>query len=63
MYCIADTIEESLATKHSVETALGRANNDETNLYWIRDSYYTPPSNTKPALPTYWFDCAPPHQL
>ena len=31
MYCIADNIEESLATKHSVETALGRANNDETN--------------------------------
>ncbi|RCH78495.1 hypothetical protein CU097_001850, partial [Rhizopus azygosporus] len=32
MYCIANTIEESLTTKHSVETALGRANNDETNL-------------------------------
>ncbi|KAG1461854.1 hypothetical protein G6F56_005633 [Rhizopus delemar] len=67
MYCIADTIEESLATKYSVETALGRANNDETNLdpriYWIRDSYYTPPSNTKPALPTYLFGCAPPSSI
>ncbi|CEP14976.1 hypothetical protein [Parasitella parasitica] len=56
MYCIEDTIEESLATKNSVETAFGRANNNETDvdphIYWIRDSYYTPPSNTKPALPT-----------
>ncbi|KAG1473627.1 hypothetical protein G6F56_000847 [Rhizopus delemar] len=67
MHCIADTIEESLATKHSVETALGRANNDETNLdprvYWILDTYYTPPSNTKPALPTYLFGCTPPSSI
>ncbi|CAO3614773.1 unnamed protein product [Mucor hiemalis] len=67
MHCIADTVEESLATKHSVETALGRSNNDETNLdpriYWMRDSYYTPPSHTKPALPTYLFGCAPPSSI
>ncbi|KAG2199721.1 hypothetical protein INT47_012857 [Mucor saturninus] len=67
MYCITDTIEESLATKHSVQAAFGRANSDEANLdpriYWIRDSYYTPPSNTKPALPTYLFGCAPPSSI
>ncbi|CAO3682328.1 unnamed protein product [Rhizopus stolonifer] len=63
IYCIADAIEESLTTKHSVETALGRANNDEMDLdpriYWIRDSYYTPPSNRTPALPAHLFGCAP----
>lgn len=67
MYCIADTIEESLTTKHSVETALGRANNDEMNfdprIYWIHDSYYTLPSNAKPALPTYLFGYAPPSSI
>ncbi|EPB90120.1 hypothetical protein HMPREF1544_03096 [Mucor circinelloides 1006PhL] len=67
MYRIADTIEDSLSNKHSVGTALGRANNDETNydprIYWIRDSYYTPPSNTIPALPTYLFGCAPPSSI
>lgn len=64
IYCIADAIQESLTTKHSVKTALGRANTDETDLdpriYWIRDSYYTPPSNKTPALPTHLFGCAPP---
>lgn len=67
MYCIADTIEESLTTKHSVETALGRANNDEMNfdprIYWIHDSYYTLPSNAKSALPTYLFGYAPPSSI
>lgn len=48
----------------SAETALGRANNDETNLdpriYWVRGSYYAPPSSTKPALPNYMFGSTPP---
>lgn len=67
MDCTVDTIEESLATEHSVETALGRGNNDEANLdpriYWISDSYYTPPSHAKPALPTYLFGCASPSSI
>ncbi|KAI7894817.1 uncharacterized protein EV154DRAFT_548701 [Mucor mucedo] len=56
-----------LASKHSGQAAFGKANNDEANLdpriYWIRDLYYTPPSNTKPGLTTYLFDCAPPSSI
>lgn len=67
MYSIADAIEESLANKHSVVTALGRGNDVEPNvdprIYWIRDSYYTPPSNAKRVLPTYLFGCAPPPSI
>ena len=37
--------------------------NLDPRIYWIRDSYYTPPSNTKPALPTYLFGCAPPSSI
>ena len=67
MYLIANTVEESLATKHSVGTALGRANLEDMNLdpriHWIRDTYYTPSTKRKPSLPTYLFGCAPPPSI
>ncbi|KAK4512007.1 uncharacterized protein ATC70_013249 [Mucor velutinosus] len=63
MYSIADVVQETLNQKHSVGTALGRAGTNEEidpRICWIRDSYYTPPRNTAPIMPTCIFGVAPP---